>query len=1353
MRKSLYPISGVIVIAALAWWGWAHGPIDLPRSDEIPIPTAYHSFVSLPEASDSAGSTGDGTTASFAHLSVGETRTVDFAIDEATRSRLTAREQADQLRDWLLFTVVSDAGLTADELNRALYDVPTIRHGHMRPVANFEYGTVRSCFIGNDRVVTVIPRVADDARRRDLLAHIGDEHRKNLGTAPGKLLVFEYELEPARLLATLTRRPDLDGRELFSAAYGYQERLIGAAGDLGEFLQHADDVTFARLEPRGLRLGGRKLQQYRGLRAEDVAAVWQAQRKLRASLEAVESRFKSEQDDVRKKWQAKLDALNARQRADTDLPGTFRVPSTPGGSPGDLFPGLNGGDDATKDDDLEALARAFQQRSARRSRRFAAPADGEASSTAAEIQAAYDREAEELARRQALEYRGMHLTDHTGFSLDPDYDYDGLQAWFAGKPSERLKTLASRPGAPITAAEVDEAARGLRGAAGEHRVVPLLKLLDKAKRGFSSPLGALVVEGINHDVRNKFQYQAARYDGDLQGTEVGMVLFYTDLLAKLWVSVDYSAPRDVIAEFRTGPDGGVPPVFKAETITQPSTRLWFGPEDRAYQLLTNRTGVVLARCATRIYAASSDPLTPGVEVPPTYQADRRMGWWNDHFEEVAAYEEEYERLNEYIKWSVILGWLEAQDAMDRLGFLRDVSVDHSAWFPDWVKKHPELRFKQWERVPFFERGAKNSRTESLPILESRPFANFGEKPASWTISGGVSGARPSDIRARPFLPERVTGSGGLSLRGVDLKSLGTSGGKLTTLRGTSHAFEAPSIRRATMTVTPKEGSALRSTHGDLASTEFRRSITRADRELRVYTTAGFGDVGELRIAPRGNGFAASYGSRDVDAGQAIVRDISRNADAGAFLAGDARVAAAVEAGDGAWLVKLHQSSRWIKVVPDRSPSPAIGAGWDSRVADTTVGAKSYNVAWAESAAVREQLGSGEYLRIDVGPSADRRPTIHVLARGPPEGARRLRVTGGPAEFPASIDPASGSVYVRMADLPRDVAASPEGLTNLFRGTRATAEGTLKRIECPLPPADTPPLIAHLESGRKGEAARLLAADPEGSRRLLEADLRGRLQPIDDLLAQDKPGEALDLTLTGLRVHPDNPELLLRAGEAHIARGRPAEAARLDLAAQSTETRQSLHAEIDRLLNRSRLGSARREYLRTRRGELAARDLQIQQKTKATVNAVVDGDRVTLSATFAARPTLEAAQAAEVAAADILYADDSLGLNNLDWSPAARQKTIQQALQSPGVELYVMAVPDPIFQQVPGKVTFEAGAGAPRSTYSHVSSPSSGGEDGDDEEDDGTGQQPGRKVGRRKSARTYFLTAKARPAGVGTPLPR
>ena len=89
----------------------------------------------------------------------------------------------------MLFTVVSESGLSPDEVNRVLFDVPTVRHGHMKPVANFEYGETRSCFIGQGQVVALLPPCTE-AQRKDYLAHIADEHHKNLGEKPAKLLVL-----------------------------------------------------------------------------------------------------------------------------------------------------------------------------------------------------------------------------------------------------------------------------------------------------------------------------------------------------------------------------------------------------------------------------------------------------------------------------------------------------------------------------------------------------------------------------------------------------------------------------------------------------------------------------------------------------------------------------------------------------------------------------------------------------------------------------------------------------------------------------------------------------------------------------------------------------------------------------------------------------------------------------------------------------------------------------------------------------------------------------------------------------------------------------------------------------------
>jgi hypothetical protein len=63
---------------------------------------------------------------------LGEARTIEFAMDESTSSRLSHREQVDQVRDWMLFTAVGQLVARPDEISRIMFDRPAIRHGHMR---------------------------------------------------------------------------------------------------------------------------------------------------------------------------------------------------------------------------------------------------------------------------------------------------------------------------------------------------------------------------------------------------------------------------------------------------------------------------------------------------------------------------------------------------------------------------------------------------------------------------------------------------------------------------------------------------------------------------------------------------------------------------------------------------------------------------------------------------------------------------------------------------------------------------------------------------------------------------------------------------------------------------------------------------------------------------------------------------------------------------------------------------------------------------------------------------------------------------------------------------------------------
>ena len=215
--------------------------------------------------------------AAFARLPVGQRKPVDLEMSGSTGAVLSPREQGDQLRDWLLYLVVKEAGLTPDEFNRALFDVPAVRHGFVEQVANFEFGPTRSCVIGDGEVVALVPRWVSEEERKDQLAHVADEQRKNLGRIPERVHVFEYGLAVRGQRGSLTRLADVDGKELFTAEYGYHEKQVSDLDALSGFLTKVQDVTCAKKSGGGLLLGGRKLlaRAYRGFRPEDVAAVWQ----------------------------------------------------------------------------------------------------------------------------------------------------------------------------------------------------------------------------------------------------------------------------------------------------------------------------------------------------------------------------------------------------------------------------------------------------------------------------------------------------------------------------------------------------------------------------------------------------------------------------------------------------------------------------------------------------------------------------------------------------------------------------------------------------------------------------------------------------------------------------------------------------------------------------------------------------------------------------------------------------------------------------------------------------------------------------------------------------------------------
>ena len=127
-------------------------------------------------------------------------------------------------------------GLSPEEISQITYDLPPIRYGYMRSIANFEYGETRSCCVGNGKVIVLLPVKnksgipLTDKEKIDYLAHAADKYRKNSGEIPDSLLVFLYEINWEEKFAILIKKEAIKADTLFTEEAGYYETQIKNIG-------------------------------------------------------------------------------------------------------------------------------------------------------------------------------------------------------------------------------------------------------------------------------------------------------------------------------------------------------------------------------------------------------------------------------------------------------------------------------------------------------------------------------------------------------------------------------------------------------------------------------------------------------------------------------------------------------------------------------------------------------------------------------------------------------------------------------------------------------------------------------------------------------------------------------------------------------------------------------------------------------------------------------------------------------------------------------------------------------------------------------------------------------------------
>jgi len=245
------------------------------------------------------------------------------------------------------------------------------------------------------------------------------------------------------------------------------------------------------------------------------------------------------------------------------------------------------------------------------------------------------------------------------------------------------------------------------------------------------------------------EVQCARYDGALDGSAVGMTLFYTDTVAKLWAAIDYdgSAPVRAVPGFLSMPVmGGLPEIYRDEVEKKNATRMWFGARESAATGAPNDAdGLLLPAWYARVFARGSGGGFRTVEAVPNEESRRVFDWWDQNFLEIARYEPQYERLNQIMKWSLVSIWMSGHPVFGQAEAWQPLSDSRDRRWRSWHEDNRELKFAtplQLQRVPKMQ----GLGLECFPLFRSRPYRTF-ETGSEWSyITGGVSLVERSKVK-------------------------------------------------------------------------------------------------------------------------------------------------------------------------------------------------------------------------------------------------------------------------------------------------------------------------------------------------------------------------------------------------------------------------------------------------------------------------------------------------------------------------------------------------------------------------------------------------------------------------------
>lgn len=801
---------------------------------------------------------------------------------------LRVDERGEQVADWAVYGTLYQYGVSPATIRMAMYDKVPFRAPALEEVARWDYGPGRRVVLPGGTVW--IFRSEHDPHPEATVARTADRVRMETGAIPDRVEVFAYQSEMIEGTIRVRHDGTLTGADLFSPRFGYVTMAVRSQDDLARWIDAVDDLVHVKLLPGGaVELGGRRFADAptRGAQSDDVATLYRAHVAILENHRAVEAYVKRVVDA----FNGLIRSYNRQAR----YGGYFETPFLSGAEVNEVEKLLDvnaapAPRTAVDRFDLDSLLGHRASGLVGAGLGTTSPSQGVDPYGSGDFRLISDPKAaierlrkkvdafqlEAMLGQVAIPGAGKRMPEAPGFSLDPQWDVERVRTQLRlllTRPEEllqRARTVAGAlpaesdgPSPVVRAIDAREAASGaqtVKLSAGfratlqatlaslpngssrlsEQAEIALQRLM---KYDPTSDPSDAVAYALARYALSEARLQCARYDGPLGSTNVGMVLFYTDLLAKEWAGLNYrrSAPLGEVQGFQTIPDsaGDVEATYWAEDIVRSQTRLWFAPKPDGWTTSGSGDELDFGHVASRVYSAGSDPLRPGREATAAEDTRRVLAWWDRRFEQIADYEQQYHAQNQIMKWSVVTGWLAAQN---RLAFLKETAPTAQGTFDQWYTTRDDLRAR--DQIRLRPRSEWLNGTECLDLLSSRPFIANGRAE---NTSGGVSLASARDV-------DQVV----QRMRSVpaELRTFGISGEvragsrAVKTANGTTFEF---SRHDASVGISVPTDRRVRGGGLDLSARDFRTTVSSAAGGTNIAVRAGSRLVEDLHIEKGAHG--------------------------------------------------------------------------------------------------------------------------------------------------------------------------------------------------------------------------------------------------------------------------------------------------------------------------------------------------------------------------------------------------------------------------------------------------------------------------------------------------------------------